>query len=106
MTQQVKDPHHLGFHMWRNFQRLREAWWIVTGRWSLHRAWQYGYDHGTRMEYQRIITNKGDFNAQKKNVLSDALQQSRRVRNFSNPDETLEAVPLWALTDGTEAAQR
>jgi len=27
--------------LWR---RAREAWWVLRGHWSLHRAWQAGYD--------------------------------------------------------------
>jgi len=42
-----------GWPRW--WQRYVEAWWIVTGRWSLHRAWQAGHDHGTAMEYQRTV---------------------------------------------------
>lgn len=57
-------PHPLGFHIWRRrngavlfAQRVREAWWILTGKWSLHRAWQRGFDGGTQSEYRRSITN-------------------------------------------------
>lgn len=25
-------------------RRIREAWWVLTGQWSLHVAWQNGYD--------------------------------------------------------------
>jgi hypothetical protein len=32
---------------------------IVTGRCSLHRAWQSGHDHGTQMEYRRTVMNGG-----------------------------------------------
>lgn len=39
-------------------QRVREAWWILTGRHSLHRAWQFGHDQGIQFEYRRLITNK------------------------------------------------
>jgi hypothetical protein len=49
--QQINEPHPLGFHIWRNGggwpsirQNVREAWWCLTGKWSLHRAWQKGYD--------------------------------------------------------------
>ena len=28
----------------RWFQRWIEAWWVLTGQWTLHRAWQNGYD--------------------------------------------------------------
>jgi hypothetical protein len=40
------------------FQRPYEAWLILSGRHSLHRAWQLGLDIGTAMEYRRLITNK------------------------------------------------
>lgn len=42
----------------RWYQRWCEAWWIITGDWSLHRAWQDGVTFGTDMEYRRLITNK------------------------------------------------
>lgn len=38
--------------------RLREAYWIITKQWSLHRAYQAGLDKGSQMEYRRLITNK------------------------------------------------
>jgi len=41
------------------YQRCLEAWWILTGRWSLHRAWQDGITHGSAMEYQRTVINGG-----------------------------------------------
>lgn len=60
---QEQDPRR--FHIHRNqrgwprwHQRWLEAWWIITGRWSLHRAWQDGLTYGTDMEYQRLITNR------------------------------------------------
>lgn len=43
----------------RWYQRWLEAWWIVTGKWSLHRAWQDGRDYGTLKEYERILINGG-----------------------------------------------
>lgn len=43
----------------RWYQRFVEAWLIVTGRWSLHRAWQAGYSHGTKTEWHRIVVMKG-----------------------------------------------
>jgi hypothetical protein len=41
----------------RWFQRWLEAWWIITGKWSLHRAWQGGFDAGHASEYRRLIIN-------------------------------------------------
>lgn len=38
---------------------VKDIWLIVTGRLNLHRAWQAGHDHGTRMEYQRTVVNGG-----------------------------------------------
>lgn len=45
-----------GSPMW--FQPAIEAFWIMTGRWSLHRAWQSGLDEGSAREYSRLIINK------------------------------------------------
>jgi hypothetical protein len=47
-----------GWPRW--YQRWVEAWWVVTGKWSLHRAWQAGKDLGAREEYQRVVVNGGD----------------------------------------------
>ena len=47
-----------GWPTW--YQRWLEAWWIITGRWSLHAAWQIGKDQGGRDEYTRIMVNGGD----------------------------------------------
>ena len=55
-----------GWPCWH--QRYLEAWWIIRGTWSLHRAWQDGLDYGSRKEYDRIIVNMGDIDAQRKNV--------------------------------------
>lgn len=49
---------HRGHIRW--YQRWFEAWWILRGQWSLHRAYQHGLDEGSRREYQRIIVNGGD----------------------------------------------
>ena len=46
-----------GWPTW--YQRWLEAYWIVTGSWSLHRAWQCGHDHGTAMEYKRTVVMGG-----------------------------------------------
>lgn len=56
-----------GWATW--YQRWLEAWWTITGKWSLHKAWQAGHDHGTRFEYERIIKNMGDIEAQRRNVM-------------------------------------
>jgi len=45
-----------GWPRW--YQRFYEAFLIVAGRHSLHRAWQLGVDQGSRLEYRRLITNK------------------------------------------------
>lgn len=47
----VTHRNRSGWPCW--YQRWLEAWWIVIGKWSLHRAWQDGLDHGAKMEYQR-----------------------------------------------------
>ena len=63
-NQRTADPRP--FRIYRNrrgwprwFQRWVEAWWIIRGDWSLHRAWQAGHDHGTAVEYQRTVVNGG-----------------------------------------------
>lgn len=68
-----KDPRL--FKIYRNkrgwpawYQRWLEAWWIITGSYSLHKAWQEGYAHGTSREYERIIENMGEIDAQRQNV--------------------------------------
>lgn len=43
----------------RWFQRWYEAWLIVRGAHSLHRAYQIGLDHGTRCEYYRTVVMGG-----------------------------------------------
>lgn len=43
----------------RWFQPYLEALWIIQGKWSLHRAWQAGHNHGAAMEYQRTVINGG-----------------------------------------------
>ena len=58
--EQRDDPRKWTIHRnqrgWpRWYQRWLEVWWIVIGKWSLHRAWQDGKDYGAQMEYQRII---------------------------------------------------
>jgi len=58
MTQQHWDTMHSGGwpkHIGRNvlWHRLREMWWILTGRHSLHRAWQNGYDRHIQDESAR-----------------------------------------------------
>jgi hypothetical protein len=43
----------------RWFQRWLEVWWIATGKWSLHRAWQDGMTYGAQEEYRRMGINGG-----------------------------------------------
>lgn len=64
---QGREPDPRPFTIYRNrrgsprwYQRWIEAWWVVTGKWSLHRAWQAGKDLGGMHEWQRIIINGGD----------------------------------------------
>lgn len=45
MSQRLSPKHPGGWP--REYSRLREAWWVLTGQWSLHRAWQRGYDQHT-----------------------------------------------------------
>jgi hypothetical protein len=46
-----------GWPMW--YQKYLEAWWIITGKWSLHKAWQIGMDYGTQQEYHRMVIMGG-----------------------------------------------
>jgi hypothetical protein len=64
MSVQVKEhsndgrewPIHRNSRGWpRWYQPWLEAWLIITGEWSLHRAWQSGRDHGSLSEWQRIV---------------------------------------------------
>lgn len=72
--QAAMPPHHLaqfGYRrlpnwLWLRSQRafvicsaLQDMWLILTGRATLHRAWQAGHDHGTQMEYRRTVVNGG-----------------------------------------------
>lgn len=58
------DPRNWTIHRNRKgwptwYQRYLEAYWIITGKWSLHKAWQDGVQHGTKMEYHRTVIMKG-----------------------------------------------
>lgn len=55
-----------GWPRW--YQRFLEAWWIITGEWSLHRAWERGKTYGSHSEYERIIKNMGEIASQRENV--------------------------------------
>lgn len=74
---QAKIDHplsHFGYRrpphwIWRASQRayvimaaLGDIWLIATGRLTLHRAWQFGYDQGTAQEItrqMRVLGMKG-----------------------------------------------
>lgn len=45
-----------GYVRW--YQRALEAWWIITGRWSLFSAFEAGVLRGTAREYHRLIRNR------------------------------------------------
>ncbi|KRQ11905.1 hypothetical protein AOQ73_05720 [Bradyrhizobium pachyrhizi] len=44
-------PHIHPYDGWR--ARISEAWWVLTGRFTLHRAWQKGYDEHIRDDSAR-----------------------------------------------------
>lgn len=84
-----RPPHWL----WRTSPRayvfvsaVKDIWLIVTGRCSLHRAWQAGYDDHSRQ------------------IMGEVVAQARRVRNFSDPDQVFEAVPVSQLPGTAERA--
>lgn len=61
---QKSDPRKWTIHRNRRgwprwYQRWLEAWWIITGKWSLHRAWQDGLTHGSAVEYHRTVVMGG-----------------------------------------------
>ena len=64
-----------GWPRW--YQRWLEAWWAISGTWSLHKAWQAGLDYGTRNEYKRIIENMGEIESQRRNVMQAAINKDR-----------------------------
>jgi hypothetical protein len=61
MTRQHTETLHTGgwpriypsSALWR-WRRVIEAWWVLTGKHSLHIAWQNGYDQHIRDESARI----------------------------------------------------
>jgi hypothetical protein len=68
------EPHHLAqfgyrrlpHRLWRISPRAfvicsaaQDIWLILTGRATLHRAWQAGHDAGTAHEYRRTVINGG-----------------------------------------------
>jgi hypothetical protein len=85
-----RPPHWL----WRASQRLYviaaaagDIWMIVTGRLTLHRAWQSGLDQGRREEYIRIIVNGGDLVRIKYEAFNLGVEMACR-RIESTNDET------------------
>lgn len=58
MKQHIESMHRGGWPRTWNYdsywRRVREAWWILTGYQSLHRAWQSGYDCHIRDESSRF----------------------------------------------------
>lgn len=68
----------------RWYQRWLEAWWILTGEWSLHRAWQSGQNLGRLQEYRRVVVNDGDLIP----IMNAAIIATRAATpNGSLPDE-------------------
>jgi hypothetical protein len=74
MSQQARSEHPLhpfGYRkpphwLWRMSPRafvfvaaVKDIWLIVTGRLTLHRAWQAGHDHGSLSEMARAGVFKG-----------------------------------------------
>lgn len=74
-AQERNDDHPLAplgyrrppFWLWRTSQRLyvivaaiKDIWLIITGRCSLHRAYQQGCTDGSMTEYKRVVINGGD----------------------------------------------
>lgn len=60
LDKQNRPIHPLGFRIWRRrngwptfMQRVREAYWCLTCKWTLHMAWQRGYDQHAQDESLR-----------------------------------------------------
>ena len=69
-----------GWPKW--YQPLVECYWILTGKWSLHKAWQKGLDRGRKQEHIRIIENMGEIEAQRRNVKT-ADENKARLTNVT-----------------------
>jgi len=55
---QNSDPRH--WYQGDNRQsRWIEAWWIITGKWSLNRVWRDGVGLGISMEYHERVLRPG-----------------------------------------------
>lgn len=57
-----RPPHWLWVRSRRAYvvaMALKDIWLILTGRCTLHRAWQTGHDDGSRAEYIRTVINGG-----------------------------------------------
>lgn len=58
MSQQHVEINHSGG--WpRKHNRWQEAWWVLTGRFTLHKAWQAGYDHRSQHNMAAAIRTAG-----------------------------------------------
>ncbi len=89
------DPRPWTIHRRKNgaprwYQRWVEAWLVLSGRCSLHRAWQAGHDYGSRQEYRRIMVYGGDLGP----IMDATIIATRaRISGGSLPsDETLRAI--------------
>ena len=73
-TQAPLPPHHLAQFGWRQpphwlwrfsirlyviVSAAQDIWLILTGRATLHRAWQAGREEGTASEYRRTVIMGG-----------------------------------------------
>lgn len=101
--QRLKTHHPGGWPRIRPYdtlrRRIREAWWVLKGSWSLHYAWQRGYDLGHADEYRRVVVNGGDlghfFTALKeaRGALYEMWPDARRDRFEDDPSvKAIDAV--------------
>lgn len=62
--------------------RVRDVWLIVTGRLSLHSAYEAGFHDGHHSEWKRIIINMGDIDAQRANVRKAEENMEKRQNDL------------------------
>lgn len=107
MTKQHIETMHRGGwpRIWNYdtyWRRVREAWWILTGYQSLHRAWQKGYDCHAQDESLRL-SRVGPLSQERVNALKEAWKQEQQgLRSNAHPDARVLPTnpPVRPLTEG------
>jgi len=87
------------------YQRAFEAWWCLTGKWSLHKAWQAGFDRGVRLEYERVVENWGDLGP----ILNRVIDVTRFRADMNNNEilaEVARKIYEEEESNGTSGQQK